>query len=134
MDLVTFTEGVQSVRVHDTHDNPAQDAGANAPSRSFVPRGESVVQHTEKLFLRHATSQEMLRALIGSSGAAGVDPQDFDDLAASTQSTLAALEQEAEASSDPEFRQTLQSAVAILNALYEDRQWLRSNLSALEKP
>ncbi|MDG9672078.1 hypothetical protein ONV78_30370 [Hahella sp. CR1] len=133
MDLVTFTEGVQSIRVHD---NDVQDASttANAPSRPFVPRGESVVQHTEKLFLRHATSQEMLRTLIGPSGAAGVDPQDFDDVAASTQSALTALEQEAEAISDPEFRQTLQSAVAILNALYEDRQLLRSNLSALEKP
>ncbi|WP_020408636.1 hypothetical protein [Hahella ganghwensis] len=128
MDLITFTEGVQSIRIQE-NDRTAKETS----SRAFVPRGESVIQHTEKLFIRESSNQELLRTLIIPNKVTGTDPILFDTMAVSTQATLKHLTQLAEADTDPAYLQALNRAQTVLDALNEDRRLLQSNLAALEK-
>ena len=132
MDLVTFTEGVQSIRIQHAEAPPA-----DGTAKHFVPLGESVVQHTETLFSRQSTNQELLRSLIAPAANTSVDPNEFEAMAATTYATLVALERQAatlaESGEQNKHQHILQKALSVLNALNEDRRVLQNHLSALEK-
>jgi len=129
MELVTFTEGVQNIRTQrDTH------VQVETPSsRAFVPKGESVVQHTEKLFVGQASNEALLDTLMASENAIGMDPTEFDAMGFMVEASLTNLEKQSGTMFDVTEQQTIAAAVTVLNALIEDRMLLQTNLTALEK-
>ena len=126
MDLVTFSEGVQSIRIQEQENSTE----TTVPARPFVPRGEPVVRHTEALFQAYATNEESLRNFMTLPDVVPVEPWAFDDIGVAT---FTALTQQIAPVNDAQWEHTLRDALAILQALADDRKTLLVNLGALEK-
>ncbi|OZG74327.1 hypothetical protein BTA51_04765 [Hahella sp. CCB-MM4] len=129
MDLVTFTEGIQSIHVQESGASPVD----TTPSKPFVPLGESVVQHTEALFTPHSTNRDILRSLLIPASHEGVDPNEYDALSSTTLAALLNMKPHSTDQKDSAFLRTLKRALDVLDSLEQDRQLLKSNLTALEK-
>ncbi len=129
MDLVTFTEGIQSIRIQDVNANTVD----TSTSRPFVPLGESIIKHTEKLFSQQSSNQELLLSFLVPISHQGIDPNDYDTASTTTLSALTELKQRTSTTTDPVFHRTLKLALNVLTSLEQDRQLLKSNLTALEK-
>jgi hypothetical protein len=129
MDLITFTDGIQSIQIQDS-DYPSV---STKTSERFVPLGQSVVQYTDNLFVAKHSNPELLRDLIAPTAKAGVEPNEFESVAISTMAALTALSLASNAEANESYRGTVQRALDVLNALQHDRQLLQSNLAALAR-
>lgn len=143
MDLLTFTEGIQSVHLQESDVAKVH----SSESKRFVPLGDSVIRHTEALFSTQHAGQNILKSLIEPTHRTSFDPSDYDMQASATYEFLVdfkhqlALQTEKKTiysmnqmAPKPQLTmETLQQALTVLNSLQKDRQLLRMNQVALEK-
>lgn len=127
MELITFSEGIQSIQTG-VADKPASFSPGEA---SFAPMGESVVRHTDALFGAQSDTAGLL-GQIAHISRAGFSPVEFEAMADQTLSSLSNILQRASDHEDA-LKAALIAAAEVIENLNEDQRLLKQNLSALER-